>query len=713
MQKGFLDLKIILGIAVVAILIAGVIGAVYLSKQRTQIKSQAAFACSCAPNADYGDPANKAQWCGCAAQCNDAGSLISGQCPQAPTQATCQSDCSKCTIGSDKCGNTTYDSCDYSTCTSPGATYKCKASGNNNCQGSYACGSACVVAATASTCPVTASCCSVPLQKCGTGTTFNAATGKDTSCPAGFQWCNGNYCVSEKYNPDTRSCASVCSKDDFGDGKDKESWCACAKRFASDYITSPTYGGCAGNTAAVSTVLADQSTDAGDGATCRLEIVDDSLKPNPPVTSGKTYRAKVYMTNTGTNSWNKGTYKLGTQNMSMWGVKDVYGITSAESKSPNDIRPGNRASFEIPITAPVVTRFETYPMYFVMKNAQDKWFGAACEPQEVQVQPEIVGLTTACYAISENQADISSITKCDDKTKVSSYTKDPTTLPYSFKDTTPGLKTLYVRFISNKGDIKDANRQIMFTPDPVIDTIVCTRSSTGQGTLIGVRGQSFGAHTQQGGGYIKVNGESTTIVSWDEGKNVVVSSTPKLLEGVSTVDFKTDNGKLVSGTCNLGVSTVSFDLSTQCSPKGAFSSPTVDVRLQEATSGAKPFYSKSLSASKGVVQGFEARVESGKKYSLLIKAAKTLVKKIDFVADEGTKNLGNIKLWIGDIAPKAAPDGQINVFDKSEMVNQWSVLETKTLRSADLNGDGTVNNHDYSCQKLGIGQQNEASMDGI
>lgn len=55
----------------------------------------------------------------------------------------CKLDCKACPAISDRCGNTTYDSCDYSTCTSPDATYHCQAVDNSNCGGTYRCGNLC------------------------------------------------------------------------------------------------------------------------------------------------------------------------------------------------------------------------------------------------------------------------------------------------------------------------------------------------------------------------------------------------------------------------------------------------------------------------------------------------------------------------------------------------------------------------------------------
>lgn len=62
-------------------------------------------------------------------------------------------------------------------------------------------------------CPVTASCCSAPLQKCGPGVSGSKFDGvsKDTACPTGYHWCNRGYCVNENYdgNGATGKCSAA------------------------------------------------------------------------------------------------------------------------------------------------------------------------------------------------------------------------------------------------------------------------------------------------------------------------------------------------------------------------------------------------------------------------------------------------------------------------------------------------------------------------
>ncbi len=111
-----------------------------VAAEKTKTKDDK-FVCT---SSDYGLLSNKSQWCECADKNNDTGSLIRENCPQAPKTESCQTKCGLCPSETDRCGNTVYKgSCDYSTCTSPDATYRCVSSTNLNCEGSQRCGSIC------------------------------------------------------------------------------------------------------------------------------------------------------------------------------------------------------------------------------------------------------------------------------------------------------------------------------------------------------------------------------------------------------------------------------------------------------------------------------------------------------------------------------------------------------------------------------------------
>lgn len=778
MSTSFLTKKTIFGIIALLILMAGLAGGVYLSQRQTQLKSQAAFACSCAPNADYGDLSNKAQWCGCAAQCNDTGSLTDQQCPQAPQSNTCANSCGACPLTT-TCGQNTYDQCDTSPCRAAGATasttFTCRASGNpNSCSGQYSCGSCFQAPAggsssggssgggssTSGSTNTDSAICNQPqfyegssvapflvagrtynaritIQNNG-NTTWTAGNGYKLGFPtSGDSWSssvvNGNdwtiswpnsrdarlpvngsiapgQSATFNVNVTPRTDAAAQSKFFWRMIKEGSAW------FGSACETYVSITPASSDTGSGTGIGAGGTANPDDGSKCetpQANLIDPKTGTKVPyVLSNTKYTARLVMLNTGESTWKADQYTLVPDEL----TKTTWLANPVPLK--RDIARGSQAVFDVPVQSPATPDGEHLNVGYYFRLANNGvQFGAACQPEVVDITPKPadeapVG-TTACFVMSESLTDVSAVTTCDDATGVSKgiihqYTAEPTTVPYTLQDDIVGIKTVYVRFISTTGEIKDINKQISFSPGPVLDIVACTHSATGQGTLVGIRGQNFGAHRQQGAGYVKVGDQNATITSWNGSTNTIIANVPTRLEGEQSIELKLDDGRTVLGKCNVGISTVSFTVNTQCTIPGSFNATGVDVRIQEATSGAKPILSKKISINKGQPMDFAPSIETGKKYSLIIKAPETLARKVEFVADEGSKNLGEIKLWIGDIAPRVAPDGKINTLDKSEMSKQWSLLETTAARSADLNKDGTVNSHDYSCQKLGFNQQDEA-----
>lgn len=95
---------------------------------------------------DYGPISNKTQWCACAAQFNDQGSLLRENCPQADR---CFASCSECSSKT-TCGQKTYEKCDDDVkCKAQGATastkFSCWSLKNASCRyDEYPCGSCAV-----------------------------------------------------------------------------------------------------------------------------------------------------------------------------------------------------------------------------------------------------------------------------------------------------------------------------------------------------------------------------------------------------------------------------------------------------------------------------------------------------------------------------------------------------------------------------------------
>lgn len=133
--------KTALGLIVFGVLLAGLAGGVFLAQQQTQLRSQAG---------DDSEPCTVEN--GCLAPPGGTAPPPPGT-PPPPTAPpppsggsdACSISCGACPSRIDQCGNTVFEgTCDYSTCTSPSATYFCTSSSNSNCRGEYECGISCI-----------------------------------------------------------------------------------------------------------------------------------------------------------------------------------------------------------------------------------------------------------------------------------------------------------------------------------------------------------------------------------------------------------------------------------------------------------------------------------------------------------------------------------------------------------------------------------------
>ncbi|MDD2823333.1 MAG: IPT/TIG domain-containing protein [Candidatus Daviesbacteria bacterium] len=287
-----------------------------------------------------------------------------------------------------------------------------------------------------------------------------------------------------------------------------------------------------------------------------------------------------------------------------------------------------------------------------------------------------------------------------------------------------GNLTLFCQFKDNKDNKSTVtSKSIKYIGgEPRITSANCTFSPIGTGTLVTVRGINFGLHDDQGTGNIKVEGKQANISSWvslgkdtSSTSSATLSATPvssnkdtryeiksslndRLTGGRHQIVLTTDDGTVINGYCSLDLTTVDFTEKTTClAQSGDLSATDVAVEIKEKVDGAKSLIKKKINIDKeGKPVDFTPGIEIGKTYVLSLKAPKTVSRKVEFIAEEGTTNLGDIILYVGDIYPVAAPDNKVNAFDKGEMSREWA-LNSDVSRTADLNTDSRVNSVDYSC----------------
>lgn len=267
----------------------------------------------------------------------------------------------------------------------------------------------------------------------------------------------------------------------------------------------------------------------------------------------------------------------------------------------------------------------------------------------------------------------------------------------------PG-KAKFVAVQFRKGNAIDSNiivKSILYlgAPPAITGSVNCEYSTDGSSTRVIINGQNFGA----AGSVISGSSLAYKIESWNQTR-ILALFTGKI-QGQFPIKVTTDQGQSVSSICQVGLTTVNFNLTTQCASvvQGGYNSDNVKVKIYKNVSDAdvtQPTISQTIRVSAGQVQSFNPSLEANKDYSMLIKAPKSPQKRIDFKTQNGTSDLGTIVLRTGDIAPVNNPDGDgfINALDISELYRQWNIIRDVS-GVGDVNGDSRVNSVDYSCIK--------------
>ncbi len=324
---------------------------------------------------------------------------------------------------------------------------------------------------------------------------------------------------------------------------------------------------------------------------------------------------------------------------------------------------------------------------------------------------------------------------------------DPTDLVYTFKDTTPGPKVIWIRFYQNYGPPQDFSKTIIYSPNPVISTVSCTYDPSGNGTQISIQGSHFYSHANGGQGGLLANNESANIESWQStnyltptsalaptpsGSNLnpndslIVATIPDKPTGTFPVQLTLDDGRTVSSSCAINLTTVAFNAQTQCRPDGQLQQNNVSINIyKDVPGGNVPIFTTTTSLdANGDPVNFAPPLEQGQPYSLLIQAPHTLTSRVDFTTatfgtSGGTTNISDpIILRVGDIAgaKDTNADGIVNSLDYSKLLSEWLIDPTVSSGTStqaplgDFNLDGSVNSIDYACLVSNYNQSSDTYL---
>lgn len=460
------------------------------------------------------------------------------------------------------------------------------------------------------------------------------------------------------------------------------------------------------------------------GGTCRYQLLNTNGEDitGGPLYQNTRYRIKVTITNTKDAPWTAGIFKLKTG--AFWGAEPFYALTENKLKNSSPV------VFDVPVTAPRVLsadNFQDHPMKFVMVDGNLTEIGEACSPALRVLKPEgavpppgtpppppgtppgTPPLGTACYFISSVPFTLGITPTCN-LPEARPYLPN-TKIAYDL-GAAPGVKTVFVRFISSRGDVADFQKSIALSPNPTITGAECQHQVSGTGTAIVIAGTNFGSFSANN--TVKIKGKSGRIVSASWADNLILANLEdEKLTGENDIEVKRSDGTIVTGRCTVGVTSLSFTAKSQCKLND-FSAENVDVKIFANVVGADPrlplVTQKVKLNREGMPETFTPQIEKGRQYVMLIDAPRTLARKVTFNAVTGTTNVESAELRAGNIYPPNNPDNIINNLDTSEMKRQWKLLSSSSNSScptADLNGDCFVNSHDYSCQLKNFNQTDE------
>lgn len=293
------------------------------------------------------------------------------------------------------------------------------------------------------------------------------------------------------------------------------------------------------------------------------------------------------------------------------------------------------------------------------------------------------------YRIAESRPGLASATDKD-------YTGAGMETTYSFSDTTPGRKFVWVEFIE-----KDVAGNKVRSSEPFVAEVTlagvapsiasCSPTAEGNGTKITLTGTNFGATK----GTATVDGSTVNPTSWTA-NSIVLNVGQKT--GSMNVTITTPTSQTASITCAPGgVSDVSLIVKGLCRPTNS-SLPSVNVKI--AASGSAVVDQNNVGVGNDGKVVISDKAQKNKKNQILVKSYGYLAKKVEVTPVDGTVNAGIITLPAGDICPTPNGDGVINSIDKSCLNSQWLIDKAATGKSGDFNLDSRVNSLDWACMKL-------------
>lgn len=320
---------------------------------------------------------------------------------------------------------------------------------------------------------------------------------------------------------------------------------------------------------------------------------------------------------------------------------------------------------------------------------------------ELTVQDPAV--VTRSFRIAENPSDFRDTAYNPDTNPHGwqAYTAHPMPYDYTFKNITPGPKFIFVEFRDSTGKVERKSAQIKLLGNgPAVTG--CSLSFEGNNTILNLAGTDFGSAK----GTAKTGEDSLQVKNWKN--NAVQVVWPNAPTGETLpVTITNPDGQSAEGSCNAAAQ-LAVGAKVFCRQPAQHQTTDVELILVKNMVGSQKIKQKVSLDKNGLIQGLNQKLETGQQYILSLKAPKTLRKNIEFTAEDGTTNIPNFVLPVGDIFPTDGGDGAINSADYAELIREWTTAGDATGKLGDFNVDGKINSVDWACMRSSFGSSEDS-----
>lgn len=513
---------------------------------------------------------------------------------------------------------------------------------------------------------------------CGNGKKVGEKWPECHGCDEGIVTCNGgtDYGWQSVSNP-SPNCGSSCGGSSQCSGSIKFSGSCSAKGIEVSWNVSNVYGTCN-----VFLQGGKESQTLNSNGVCGSGSVTLTTFKGGPITDDGIYMLVVSNGSPSCNNKSIGTLSIPCSGCNVG--KPVGTVTKQQAdcviaKKPYVVDFYGKNGW---CTKPEGYQAIVYDWYKNLQDTKEKADVASCFGAATQI---------VSFRVSEDLNDWSSA-------PITYTSPGPVKVPWTFKDSKPGTKTIFVQFY-DKGDKQVGDRAQAYIEllggEPTIAG--CALSFEGQNVTFEINGTNFGSDK----GTIASDSTPLDIKSWSPTQIKASFTNPPTGQSFPITVTNTF-GQSVTGQCS-AISQVSVGAKVFCSAPSNHDTDNVDLELAGVFKGGKLIKQKVKIDKDGVIQGLDQKLETGKQYKLSLKAPKSLRKTSGvFTAEDGVTTVPDFVLPVGDIFPADGGDSQINVFDHNELVRQWIISADATGRSGDFNLDGRVNSIDWACMRTSM-----------